>query len=35
MHADHFLIKEELMPNGTTKVILKEKLGGKILEKVV
>ncbi|HYN48258.1 MAG TPA: Gfo/Idh/MocA family oxidoreductase [Candidatus Nanopelagicales bacterium] len=32
--ADHLLIKEEVMPNGTTKRILKEKVGGRIVEKV-
>ena len=33
--ADHFLIKEEKMPDGRTKLILKEKAGGKIIQKVV
>ncbi|MCA9891124.1 MAG: Gfo/Idh/MocA family oxidoreductase, partial [Anaerolineae bacterium] len=33
--ADHFLIKEEVMPDGRTKLILKEKSGGKIVQKVV
>lgn len=32
--ADHFLIKEEKMPDGKTKLILKEKVGGKIVQKV-
>lgn len=32
---DHFLIKSEKMPDGRTKVILKEKSGGKIVQKVV
>lgn len=32
---DHFLIKEEKMPDGRTKYILKEKAGGKIVQKVV
>ena len=32
--ADHFLIKEEKMPDGKTKLILKEKAGGKIVQKV-
>jgi predicted dehydrogenase len=29
---DHFLIKREKMPDGTVKVILKQKAGGKVLE---
>jgi predicted dehydrogenase len=33
--ADHFLIKEEKMPDGRTKLILKQKAGGKIIQKVV
>lgn len=33
--ADHFLIKEEKMPDGKTKLILKEKAGGKIVQKVI
>lgn len=33
--TDHFLIKEERMPDGRTKLILKEKAGGKIVQKVV
>jgi len=33
--ADHFLIKEEKMPDGRTKYILKEKAGGKVVQKVV
>lgn len=32
---DHFLVKEEVMPDGTTKLILKEKVGGKIIQKTV
>lgn len=32
---DHFLVKEEVMPDGTTKLILKEKAGGKIIQKTV
>ncbi len=32
--ADHFLIKEEKMPDGKTKLILKEKVGGKIVQKI-
>ncbi len=32
--ADHFLIKEEVMPDGSTKVILKEKASGKIIQRV-
>jgi hypothetical protein len=30
----HLLIKEEVMPDGKTKLILKEKASGKIVEKV-
>ncbi|HEY62847.1 MAG TPA: Gfo/Idh/MocA family oxidoreductase [Anaerolineae bacterium] len=33
--ADHYLIKEEKMPDGRTKLILKEKSSGKIVQKVV
>jgi predicted dehydrogenase len=33
--ADHFLIKKEKMPDGRTKVMLKEKATGKIVQKVV
>ena len=33
--ADHYLIKEEKMPDGRTKYILKEKASGKIIQKVV
>jgi hypothetical protein len=33
--ADHFLVKKEKMPDGRTKLILKEKAGGKIVQKVV
>lgn len=33
--ADHFLIKEEKMPDGRTKLILKQKAGGKIIQKVI
>ena len=29
----HFLIKKEQLPNGTTKLILKEKESGKIIQK--
>jgi predicted dehydrogenase len=32
--ADHFLIKEELMPDGRSKLILKEKASGQIVERV-
>jgi hypothetical protein len=32
--ADHWLIKEELLPNGDKKVILKNKVSNEILEKV-
>jgi predicted dehydrogenase len=31
----HFLIKRETLPDGRTKLILKEKVGGRIVEKVV
>jgi predicted dehydrogenase len=31
----HFLIKEEVMPNGSVKLILKEKAGGKVVQKIV
>jgi predicted dehydrogenase len=33
--ADHFLIKKEKMPDGKTKLILKEKKSGKIVQQVV
>jgi hypothetical protein len=33
--ANHWLIKEEKMPDGQTKVILKEKSSGKIVQKVI
>lgn len=33
--ANHFLIKEEQLPNGTTKLILKEKESGKIIQKEI
>ncbi len=33
--ADHFLIKEEKMPDGRTKVILKNKASGNITQKIV
>ncbi len=33
--ADHFLVKEERMPDGRTKLILKEKEGGRIVQKFV
>lgn len=32
--ADHWLIKEELLPDGRNKVILKQKADGKIIERV-
>ena len=32
--ADHFLIKKEKMPDGRVKVILKQKAGGKVIERV-
>jgi predicted dehydrogenase len=31
----HFLIKEEKMPDGRQKLILKEKAGGKVIQKVI
>ncbi|MBN1146592.1 MAG: Gfo/Idh/MocA family oxidoreductase [Anaerolineales bacterium] len=33
--AGHFLVKEEVMPDGRTKLILKEKSSGKIVQKFV
>lgn len=33
--TDHFLVKEEIMPDGRTKQILKEKEGGRIVERVI
>ena len=33
--ADHFLVKEEKMPDRRTKLILKEKVGGKFVQKVI
>ncbi len=33
--ADHFLIKEETMPDGRVKLILKEKAGGKVIQRVI
>jgi predicted dehydrogenase len=30
--ADHFLVKQETMPDGRVKLILKEKVGGKIVQ---
>lgn len=32
---DHYLIKQEQLPNGTTKLILKEKVSGKIIQKEI
>jgi predicted dehydrogenase len=32
--ATHFLIKEERMPDGQTKLILKEKAGGRVVERL-
>jgi len=29
---DHFLIKEQVMPDGKTKLILREKASGKIIQ---
>jgi hypothetical protein len=31
----HYLIKEEKMPDGRVKFILKEKTGGKVVQKVI
>jgi len=31
---DHFLVKEEILPDGRKKLILKEKSGGKIIQRV-
>jgi predicted dehydrogenase len=33
--ADHWLIKEEIMPDQSTKLILKEKTTGKIIQKII
>ncbi|GAB4576052.1 MAG: Gfo/Idh/MocA family oxidoreductase [Anaerolineae bacterium] len=33
--ADHFLIKKEVMPDGRVKLILKEKVGGRVVQKIV
>lgn len=33
--ADHFLIKREIMPDGRVKLILKEKVGGKVVQQIV
>ncbi len=33
--AEHFLIKQEKMPDGKTKVILKEKSAGNIVQKII
>lgn len=33
--AEHFLVKEEVMPDGRTKLILKEKASGKIIQKFI
>lgn len=33
--AEHWLIKREVMPDGGTKLILKEKTGGKIVQKMI
>jgi hypothetical protein len=33
--AEHYLIKKEKMPDGITKIMLKEKKTGKIIQKVV
>jgi hypothetical protein len=31
---EFFLIKEEMMPDGKSKVILKEKVGGAVVERI-
>jgi hypothetical protein len=31
---EHFLVKQEKMPDGSTKFILKEKASGKIVQKI-
>ena len=31
---DHIFVKEETLPNGVTKIILKEKKTGKIIQKI-
>ena len=31
----HFLVKEEVMPDGRTKLILKEKASGQIIQKFI
>lgn len=33
--SNHYLIKEEVMPDGTTKLILKEKVSGKVIQRIV
>ncbi len=33
--ADHYLIKEEILPDGDTKVILKNKVTGKVSQRIV
>nr|MCU0362642.1 hypothetical protein [Bacteroidales bacterium] len=33
--SDHILIKKEVMPDGTIKVMLKEKKSGRIIEKLL
>lgn len=33
--ADHFLIKKEVMPDGRLKLILKEKVGGNVVQKII
>jgi hypothetical protein len=32
---EYYLIKEEVMPDGRTKLILKNKAGGEVVQKVV
>jgi predicted dehydrogenase len=32
---DHILVKEEILPDGTSKIILKEKKSGKIIQKIL
>jgi len=33
--AEHFLVKQEKMPDSSTKLILKKKMGGKVIQKIV
>ncbi len=34
LDSTHYLIKEEKIPDGTVKLILKEKFTGKIIQKI-